>query len=118
MRIRKKKKSSWSPINTFRGKKKKVQLESYQYLWVTFHSSLLYIFLPVTYQTHSFIYWPDFLCFRRKFLGFPGGSAEKHLPANAGDMGLIPVLGRSPGGGNGNPPQYSCLENPMDRGTW
>ena len=39
-------------------------------------------------------------------------------PANAGDMGLIPELGRSPGGGNGNPLQYSCLENPMDRGAW
>ena len=45
----------------------------------------------------------------------------KNLPANAGDtgdVGLIPVLGRSPGGGNGNPLQYSCLENPMDRGAW
>ena len=42
----------------------------------------------------------------------------KNLPANAGDMGLIPGLGRSPGKGNGNPLQYSCLENPMDRGAW
>ena len=45
----------------------------------------------------------------------------KNLPANAGDrknVGSIPGLGRSPGGGNGNPLQYSCLENPMDRGTW
>ena len=45
----------------------------------------------------------------------------KMLPANIGgirDMGLIPGLGRSPGGGHGNPLQYSCLENPMDRGTW
>ena len=45
----------------------------------------------------------------------------KNLPANAGDIrdaGLIPGLGRSPGGGHGNPPQYSCLENPMDRGAW
>ena len=45
----------------------------------------------------------------------------KKLPANAGgdkDMGSIPGSGRSPGGGHGNPPQYSCLENPMDRGTW
>jgi len=39
-------------------------------------------------------------------------------PANAGDMGLIPGLGRSPGEGNGNPLQYSCLGNPMHRGTW
>ena len=38
--------------------------------------------------------------------------------AAAGDLGCIPGLGRSPGGGNGNPLQYSCLENPMDRGTW
>ena len=45
----------------------------------------------------------------------------KNLPAIAGDIkdaGLIPGLGRSPGGGHGNPLQYSCLENPMDRGAW
>ena len=42
----------------------------------------------------------------------------KNLPANVGDTGLIPVLGRSPGEGNGNPLHYSCLENPMDRGAW
>ena len=42
----------------------------------------------------------------------------KNLPANAGDMGSVPGSGRSPGGGNGNPPQYSCLENPVDRGAW
>ena len=42
----------------------------------------------------------------------------KNLPANAGDVGLIPGLGRFPGGGHGNPLQYSCLENPMDRGGW
>ena len=42
----------------------------------------------------------------------------KNLPANAGDAGLIPGLGRSPGGGNGYLLQYSCLGNPMDRGTW
>ena len=55
------------------------------------------------------------------FLGFPSGSAGKNPPAKAGDardMGLIPGLGRSTGEGNGNPLQYSCLENPMDRGTW
>ena len=42
----------------------------------------------------------------------------KNLPANVGDVGLIPGLGRCPGGGHGNPLQYSCLENPMDRGAW
>ena len=42
----------------------------------------------------------------------------KNLPANVADVGLIPGLGRSPGEGNGSPLQYSCLENPMDRGAW
>ena len=49
-------------------------------------------------------------------LGFLGGSVVKNPPANAGDVGLIPGLGRSLGKGNGNPPQYSCLGNPMGRG--
>ena len=48
--------------------------------------------------------------------GFPG--ALRNLPANAGDMDSIPGLGRSPGEGNGNPLQNSCLENPMDGGAW
>ena len=52
------------------------------------------------------------------FLGFPDGSVVKNPPDNAGDAGSIPGLGRSLGKGNGNPFQYSCLENPMDRGTW
>ena len=51
-------------------------------------------------------------------LGFPGGSVVKNLPANAGDTGSIPGLGRSPGEENCNPLQYSCRENPMDRGAW
>ena len=46
------------------------------------------------------------------------GSVVKNLPANAGDLGSIPASGRSPGEGNGNPPQCSCLENSMDRGAW
>ena len=50
--------------------------------------------------------------------GFPGGSVVKNLPANAGDVGLIPGSGRSPGEGNGNPFQYPCLQNPMDREVW
>ena len=50
--------------------------------------------------------------------GFPGGSVVKNLPANAGDVDLTPGSGRSPGGGNGNPLQDSCLGNLMDRGTW
>ena len=53
-------------------------------------------------------------------LGFPGDSVIKNLPSDAGyvrDVGSIPWSGRSPGGGNGNPLQYSCLENPMDKGA-
>ena len=50
--------------------------------------------------------------------GFQGGSVVKNLPANAGDANSILGLGRSPGEENGNPYQYSCLENPMDRGAW
>ena len=46
------------------------------------------------------------------------GTVVKNLPANSGDMGLIPGSERSPGEGNGYPLQYSCLENPMDRGDW
>ena len=46
------------------------------------------------------------------FLGFPGGSDGKESTCNVGDLCLIPGLGRSPGGGHGNPLQYSCLENP------
>ena len=54
-------------------------------------------------------------------LGFPGRSGVKTPPADAGDtrvMGLIPGLGRSPGGEHGSPLQYSCLEDPVDRGAW
>ena len=50
--------------------------------------------------------------------GFPGSSMVKNPPDNAGDWCWIPGLGRSPGKGNGNADQYTCLENPMDRGAW
>ena len=68
--------------------------------------------------------WVGKICWRRErlsipvFLGFPGGSAAKESACNVGDLGSIPGLGRSPGGGNGNPLLYSCLENLMDRGAW
>ena len=58
------------------------------------------------------------MCIFFFLMGFPGGSAVKNLPASAGDSGLIPGSGRSSEEGNGNPVQYSCLGNPMDRGTW
>ena len=50
--------------------------------------------------------------------GLPGGSGVKNPPSDAGDAGSIPGSGRSPRGGNGNPLQYACLENPMNRGAW
>ena len=54
----------------------------------------------------------------KKLMGVPGGSDGKEFACNAGDPGSIPGSGRSPGEGNGNPLQYCCPENPMDRGAW
>ena len=77
------------------------------------HSDLLSIRLKIPGRLISAEYKEE---------GFPGGAGGKEpLPANAGDMrdtGSISVGGRSPGGEHGNPLQYSCLENPMDRGAW
>ena len=53
-----------------------------------------------------------------KMEGFPGGTVVKNLHANAGDAGTIPGSGKSHGVGNGNPLQYSCLDNPTDREAW
>ena len=58
------------------------------------------------------------LCSIWVLISFPGGSDGKEYACNVGDLGLIPELGRSPGGGHGNPLQYPCLENPTDRGAW
>ena len=58
------------------------------------------------------------LFFKTPFWGFPGGSEVKASAWNSGDLGLIPGSGRFSGEGNGNPLQYSYLENPMDRGAW
>ena len=55
------------------------------------------------------------ICYK---VGFPGGSDSKEYACNVEDPGLIPWLGRSPRKGNGNPFQYSCLENSMDGGAW
>ena len=57
-------------------------------------------------------WWPQAI------IEFAGDSVVNSLPANAGDTGSIPGLRRTPGGGNGNPLQYSCLENSMDRAAW
>ena len=58
------------------------------------------------------------ICHHISTRGFPGGSAVKNPPANAGEAGSVPGSGRCPGGGNGKPLQYSCLGNPMDRGAF
>ena len=55
--------------------------------------------------------------YQNEFMGFPGGSEVQVSACNAGDLGSIPQLGRSPGEGNGNTLQYSCLENPLDGGA-
>ena len=60
----------------------------------------------------------DISCFFCDPTGFPGGSDGKASACNAGDPGSILRSGKSPGGGNGNPLQYCCLENSMDRGAW
>ena len=71
--------------------------------------------------SNHIILWVFFLspeiAFRVLFMGFPGGADSKESACNTGDLGSIPGSGRSPGGGHGNPLQYSCLENSMDRDT-
>ena len=73
-------------------------------------------------MTHKFEYykWKFFLELEFAYgnQDFPGGSDGKASVYNAGDLGSIPGSGRFPGEGNGNPLQYSCLENPMDVGAW
>ena len=64
-----------------------------------------------TYHTHTYMH-------HTQTQDFPDGSVVKNLAADVGDSGLIPGSGKSPGEGNGHPLQYSCLENPMDRGAW
>ena len=69
----------------------------------------------------SLSFFLNFLGYVIYILGFPGGEVVKNMPANAGGTGnggSVPGSGRYPGEGNGNPLQYSCLENPMDRGAW
>ena len=61
------------------------------------------------------VFWFFFLSV---FMGFPGGSVDKESACRVGDLGSIPGSGISPGEGNGNSLQYSCLENPMDQGVW
>ena len=88
-------------------------------------AAVIFYWLVITLMTHSL--W-GFKGKRTKIratnegwqgvLGFPGGSEVKASASNVGDLGSIPGSGRSPGEGNGNPLQYSCLENPKDGGAW
>ena len=84
----------------------------------SFHS-FHFILLFRSYFHHFIFQFTDlFFCFRYSVIGFPGGSEVKASACNAGDLGSNPGSGRSPGEGNGNPLQYSCLENPMDSRAW
>ena len=65
-----------------------------------------------------YVYAYVYISINLKYKGFPGGSGGKESACNAGDPGSIPGSGGSPGEGNANPLQYSCLGNPMDRGSW
>ena len=94
-----------------------IELKSYHLLWIQIvwkmlailreQNTLKSIILILARPLHGFVIMD-------KLLNFPCGSAGKESTCKAGDLGLIPVLGRSPGEGKGNPLQYSCLENSMD----
>ena len=71
-----------------------------------------------TFYIHGLICFLVQLFITIIYQGFPGSSDGKESAFNTGDSGSVPGSGRSPGEGNGNPLQYSCLENPMDRGAW
>ena len=77
---------------------------------------------PKCTECYTSVVFPFFffltLIHLKELWGFPDGSVVKNPSANAGDMGLIPGSGRSSGEGNGNPLQYSCLGNPMERRAW
>ena len=78
-------------------------------------SSKSFIVSSVTFR--SLIYF-EFIFVYGVREGFPGGSLVKNLSDNTADAGSVPGVGRSPGEGNGYPPQYFCLGIPMDRGAW
>ena len=74
-------------------------------------------YLIIIYNEKEYIYMYMYM-YIRMYTGFPGGSDGKTSAYNVGDLGSIPGLGRSPWEGNGNPLQYSCLENSMNGGAW
>ena len=91
----------------------------YIYACVYTHIPHIHTYLPYVYiyklYICLYIYTHIYMCM---VMDFPGGSEVKASASNVGDPGSIPGSGRSPGEGNGNPLQYSCLENPMDGGAW
>ena len=84
------------------------------------HFESIYLCPVFFFCYHSYVYHSPhtFWGFLLMFLGFPVGSDSKESACKAGDLGLNPGSGRSPEEGNGNPLQYSCLKNSVDRGTW
>ena len=85
---------------------------------MTFHSKSI-IFLNIARCPILInLFWHLYLTYWKPWWGFPSGTVVKNPPANAGDEGSIPGSGRSPGGGNGNPLQNSCLENSTDIRVW
>ena len=88
-----------------------ILIENTSNLWITLGSmDILTMFQSMDVFPFMYIFY--------NFGGFPGGSDGKASACNAGDPGSFPGSGRSPGEGNGNPLQHSCLENPMKRGAW
>ena len=87
-------------------------------LLISRHPALIIVHACEHTHTHTNCYSSCIHQYSVYFSSLPGGSVVKNLPANTGDVGLIPRSGRSPEEGNGNPPQYSCLGNPRDRGAW
>ena len=90
--------------------------------YITLHQRPLFLFftapsrlLPTQYALFYYFIFGHWLS---RLLGLPGWLSLKESTGSAGDAGMIPGSGRSSGGGNGTPAQYSCLENPMDRGAW
>ena len=83
-------------------------------------TALIFLHLDFRIALWWFFYWKlERICsFPKIRKAFPGGSDSKESACDEGDLGSIPGLQRSPGEGNGFPFQYSCLENPMDRGAW
>ena len=102
-------------------------------LWISSYHCVFVCFLPLIFFVvsrilpfaecdingiiYSLLCWASSIQYSASG-SFPGGKLVKNPPANVRDLGSIPGLGRSPGGGHSNPFQYSCLENPMDRGAW